>query len=82
MSFVILRPSYPPSKKRILRLNPLNFYNTLLRRRHWISWHKYNLKRKIADLAPLNAEQFAQKVLGNGSFYYYYYYYYYFVETG
>ena len=28
------------------------------------SWHKYNLKRKIADLAPVNAEQFAQKVLG------------------
>ncbi|KAG2216988.1 hypothetical protein INT45_007673 [Circinella minor] len=26
-------------------------------------WHKYNLKRKIADLVPLNAEQFAQKVL-------------------
>ncbi|KAI9250591.1 C2H2 type zinc-finger-domain-containing protein [Phascolomyces articulosus] len=26
-------------------------------------WHKYNLKRKIADLPPLNAEQFAQKVL-------------------
>ncbi|KAI9497903.1 C2H2 type zinc-finger-domain-containing protein [Zychaea mexicana] len=26
-------------------------------------WHKYNLKRKIADLAPVNAEQFAQKVL-------------------
>lgn len=28
------------------------------------SWHKYNLKRKIAQLAPINAEQFAQKVLG------------------
>ncbi|KAI8140583.1 C2H2 type zinc-finger-domain-containing protein [Fennellomyces sp. T-0311] len=26
-------------------------------------WHKYNLKRKIADLPPVNAEQFAQKVL-------------------
>ncbi|KAI8991498.1 C2H2 type zinc-finger-domain-containing protein [Mycotypha africana] len=26
-------------------------------------WHKYNLKRKIAQLAPVTAEQFAQKVL-------------------
>ncbi|KAI9306088.1 C2H2 type zinc-finger-domain-containing protein [Cunninghamella echinulata] len=26
-------------------------------------WHKYNLKRKVADLAPVTAEQFAQKVL-------------------
>ncbi|KAI9321915.1 C2H2 type zinc-finger-domain-containing protein [Dichotomocladium elegans] len=26
-------------------------------------WHKYNLKRKIADLDPVDAEQFAQKVL-------------------
>ncbi|KAI7876590.1 hypothetical protein K492DRAFT_210235 [Lichtheimia hyalospora FSU 10163] len=26
-------------------------------------WHKYNLKRKIADLPPVDAEQFAQKVL-------------------
>ncbi|KAI9013820.1 C2H2 type zinc-finger-domain-containing protein [Phycomyces nitens] len=26
-------------------------------------WHKYNLKRKIAELVPVDAEQFAQKVL-------------------
>ncbi|KAI7865148.1 C2H2 type zinc-finger-domain-containing protein [Spinellus fusiger] len=26
-------------------------------------WHKYNLKRKIAELAPIDAEQFAHKVL-------------------
>ncbi|KAI8092764.1 C2H2 type zinc-finger-domain-containing protein [Halteromyces radiatus] len=26
-------------------------------------WHKYNLKRKVADLSPVSAEQFAQKVL-------------------
>ncbi|KAI8644359.1 C2H2 type zinc-finger-domain-containing protein [Parasitella parasitica] len=26
-------------------------------------WHKYNLKRKIANLSSVNAEQFAQKVL-------------------
>ncbi|KAG1466572.1 hypothetical protein G6F46_001823 [Rhizopus delemar] len=33
-------------------------------RTHYRSdWHKYNLKRKIAQLAPINAEQFAQKVL-------------------
>ncbi|KAI9481600.1 MAG: C2H2 type zinc-finger-domain-containing protein [Benjaminiella poitrasii] len=26
-------------------------------------WHKYNLKRKIANLSPVTAEQFTQKVL-------------------
>ncbi|KAI8332905.1 C2H2 type zinc-finger-domain-containing protein [Chlamydoabsidia padenii] len=26
-------------------------------------WHKYNLKRKVAELTPVSAEQFAQKVL-------------------
>ncbi|ORZ04943.1 C2H2 type zinc-finger-domain-containing protein [Absidia repens] len=26
-------------------------------------WHKYNLKRKVAELSPVSAEQFAQKVL-------------------
>jgi hypothetical protein len=31
---------------------------------HFNSWHKYNLKRKIAQLPSVNAEQFAQKVLG------------------
>ncbi|KAI9485025.1 C2H2 type zinc-finger-domain-containing protein [Zychaea mexicana] len=25
-------------------------------------WHKYNLKRKIAELAPISAEQFAEKI--------------------
>ncbi|ORZ17978.1 C2H2 type zinc-finger-domain-containing protein [Absidia repens] len=29
-------------------------------------WHKYNLKRKVAELAPVSAEQFAQKVLAVG----------------
>ncbi|KAI9251489.1 C2H2 type zinc-finger-domain-containing protein, partial [Phascolomyces articulosus] len=28
-------------------------------------WHKYNLKRKVAELTPINAEQFAEKILGN-----------------
>ncbi|CAO3702375.1 unnamed protein product [Rhizopus stolonifer] len=33
-------------------------------RTHYRSdWHKYNLKRKIAQLTPISAEQFAQKVL-------------------
>lgn len=27
------------------------------------SWHKYNLKRKLANLSAVNAEQFTQKVL-------------------
>ncbi|KAI8393587.1 C2H2 type zinc-finger-domain-containing protein [Radiomyces spectabilis] len=33
-------------------------------RQHYrTDWHKYNLKRKIANLTPVTAEQFAQKVL-------------------
>lgn len=28
------------------------------------SWHKYNLKRKVAELAPVSAQQFAEKLMG------------------
>ncbi|KAI7902484.1 C2H2 type zinc-finger-domain-containing protein [Cokeromyces recurvatus] len=40
------------------------FQTTERQRAHYrTDWHKYNLKRKIAQLSPVTAEQFAQKVL-------------------
>ncbi|KAJ2962913.1 hypothetical protein NQZ79_g1984 [Umbelopsis isabellina] len=40
------------------------FQTSEKQRNHYrTDWHKYNLKRKVAELAPINAEQFAQKVL-------------------
>ncbi|KAL0144682.1 C2H2-type zinc finger transcription factor [Mucor lusitanicus] len=40
------------------------FPTTDRQRAHYrTDWHKYNLKRKIAQLPSVNAEQFAQKVL-------------------
>ncbi|KAI8888814.1 hypothetical protein K501DRAFT_320725 [Backusella circina FSU 941] len=40
------------------------FPTTERQRTHYrTDWHKYNLKRKIAQLPPVAAEQFAQKVL-------------------
>ncbi|CEP14792.1 hypothetical protein [Parasitella parasitica] len=40
------------------------FPTTERQRAHYrTDWHKYNLKRKIAQLPSINAEQFAQKVL-------------------
>ena len=35
-----------------------------LQKRHFQSdWHRYNLKRKIAELAPVSADVFAEKLL-------------------
>ncbi|KAJ2497728.1 condensin complex non-SMC subunit Cnd1, partial [Coemansia sp. RSA 2052] len=40
------------------------FYSAEQQRTHYRSdWHRYNLKRKVADLPPVNAESFAQRVL-------------------
>ncbi|KAJ1652909.1 pre-60S factor rei1 [Dispira simplex] len=40
------------------------FHSAELQRNHYRSdWHRYNLKRKIAELPPVNAENFAQRVL-------------------
>ncbi|KAJ2783033.1 pre-60S factor rei1 [Coemansia javaensis] len=40
------------------------FYSADQQRTHYRSdWHRYNLKRKVADLPPVTAESFAQRVL-------------------
>ncbi|KAJ1949062.1 pre-60S factor rei1, partial [Dispira parvispora] len=40
------------------------FHSAELQRNHYRSdWHRYNLKRKMAELPPVNAENFAQRVL-------------------
>ncbi|KAJ2893996.1 pre-60S factor rei1 [Coemansia aciculifera] len=40
------------------------FYSAEQQRTHYRSdWHRYNLKRKVADLPPVNAESFAERVL-------------------
>ncbi|KAJ2808298.1 pre-60S factor rei1 [Coemansia guatemalensis] len=40
------------------------FYSAEQQRTHYRSdWHRYNLKRKVADLPPVPAESFAQRVL-------------------
>ncbi|KAJ2819202.1 pre-60S factor rei1 [Coemansia sp. 'formosensis'] len=40
------------------------FYSAEQQRTHYRSdWHRYNLKRKVADLPPVTAESFAQRVL-------------------
>jgi pre-60S factor REI1 len=39
------------------------FKDSEKQRAHYKSdWHRYNLKRKIADLAPVNAQAFAERV--------------------
>lgn len=30
-------------------------------------WHRYNLKRKVAELPPVTSEVFSQKVLGTNT---------------
>ncbi|KAJ2870577.1 pre-60S factor rei1 [Coemansia aciculifera] len=40
------------------------FYSAEQQRTHYRSdWHRYNLKRKVADLPPVTAESFAQRVI-------------------
>ncbi|KAJ2724528.1 pre-60S factor rei1 [Coemansia sp. Benny D115] len=40
------------------------FYSADQQRTHYRSdWHRYNLKRKVADMPPVTAESFAQRVL-------------------
>ncbi|KAJ1899398.1 pre-60S factor rei1 [Kickxella alabastrina] len=40
------------------------FYSADQQRAHYRSdWHRYNLKRKVADLPPVTAESFAERVL-------------------
>ncbi|KAI8324289.1 hypothetical protein GQ54DRAFT_296279 [Martensiomyces pterosporus] len=40
------------------------FYSADQQRTHYRSdWHRYNLKRKVAELPPVTAENFAQRVL-------------------
>ena len=34
------------------------------REHHKTDWHRYNLKRKVADLPPVTAEVFHQRVVG------------------
>ena len=39
------------------------FKDPELHRTHFKSdWHRYNLKRKVADLAPIGAQDFAERV--------------------
>jgi pre-60S factor REI1 len=39
------------------------FSNGELQRAHYKSdWHRYNLKRKVADLGPITANEFTEKV--------------------
>jgi len=39
------------------------FSNGELQRAHYKSdWHRYNLKRKVADLGPITASEFTEKV--------------------
>ena len=39
------------------------FNNGELQRAHYkTDWHRYNLKRKVADLGPITAADFAEKV--------------------
>jgi pre-60S factor REI1 len=39
------------------------FNNGELQRAHYKSdWHRYNLKRKVADLGPITADEFTEKV--------------------
>ena len=39
------------------------FNNGELQRAHYkADWHRYNLKRKVADLGPISATEFAEKV--------------------
>jgi hypothetical protein len=41
------------------------FHSAEHQRQHYrTDWHRYNLKRKVAELAPVTAEQFAEKLLG------------------
>jgi hypothetical protein len=41
------------------------FQNADLQRLHYKSdWHCYNLKRKMANMEPVDAENFAQRLLG------------------
>ncbi|KAI8058521.1 C2H2 type zinc-finger-domain-containing protein [Syncephalis plumigaleata] len=40
------------------------FHSADHQRQHYrTDWHRYNLKRKVAELAPVTAEQFAEKLL-------------------
>ncbi|KAJ2708578.1 hypothetical protein H4S00_006897, partial [Coemansia sp. D1744] len=40
------------------------FYSADQQRTHYRSdWHRYNLKRKVAELPPVTAESFAQRLL-------------------
>ena len=40
------------------------FYSAELQRDHYATdWHRYNLKRKVAELPPITSEVFAQKLI-------------------
>lgn len=42
----------------------VKFHNADIQREHYKSdWHRYNLKRKIAELPPITAEEFQKRVL-------------------
>ncbi|XP_064484977.1 cytoplasmic 60S subunit biogenesis factor ZNF622-like [Ornithodoros turicata] len=44
------------------------FADAQLQRAHYkCDWHRYNLKRKVADLPPVTAEEFQQRVLAQKS---------------
>ncbi len=44
------------------------FKTAEVQRTHYgTDWHRYNLKRKVADLPPVTSEVFTQKVLGEYS---------------
>jgi pre-60S factor REI1 len=41
----------------------VTFNNGELQRAHYkTDWHRYNLKRKVADLGPITANEFTEKV--------------------
>ncbi|KAL9537167.1 hypothetical protein MBANPS3_012020 [Mucor bainieri] len=58
------KPNEPKSTMFTCLSCQVAFPNSEKQRNHYrTDWHKYNLKRKIANLSSVNAEQFAQKVL-------------------
>ncbi|RUS31365.1 C2H2 type zinc-finger-domain-containing protein [Jimgerdemannia flammicorona] len=58
------QPSAPRSSLFTCLACHVAFHTAENQRNHYrTDWHRYNLKRKVAELPPVSAEQFAQKIL-------------------
>ncbi|KAF9431493.1 hypothetical protein BGZ76_000236, partial [Entomortierella beljakovae] len=63
-SISISSPDAPRSALFTCLACQVAFKSADIQREHYRSdWHRYNLKRKMAELPPINAELFSQKVL-------------------